>query len=80
MVKLLKSLCIWNSFLLQWSKNQRMVEHARKAMISFLRKSRKLQLPLDLQLQLFDSMKYKLKPKDSFDSKLFVTIATVLVK
>ena len=36
--------------------NQRMVEQARKAMFSVLRKSRKLQLPIDLQLQLFDSM------------------------
>ena len=33
-----------------------MVEQARKAMFSVLRKSQKLQLPIDLQLQLFDSM------------------------
>ena len=36
--------------------NQRIVKQARKAMFSFLRKSRKLQLPIDLQLQLFDSV------------------------
>ena len=36
--------------------NQRLVEQARKAMFSILRKSRKLHLPIDLQLQLFDSM------------------------
>ena len=36
--------------------NQKMVEQARKAMFSVLRKSRKLQLPIDLQLQLFDSI------------------------
>ena len=36
--------------------NQRMVEQARKAMFSVLGKSRKLQLPIDLQLQLFYSM------------------------
>ena len=36
--------------------NQRMVKQARKAMFFELRKSRKLQLPIDLQLQLFDSM------------------------
>ena len=36
--------------------NQRMVEQARKSLFSVLRKSRKLQLPIDLQLQLFDSM------------------------
>ena len=35
---------------------QRMVDQARKAMFSMLRKFRKLQLPIDLQLQLFDSM------------------------
>ena len=34
--------------------NQRLVEQARKAMFSVLRKSRKLHL--DLQLQLFDNM------------------------
>ena len=33
-----------------------MVEQARKAMFSVLMKSRKLQLSIDLQLQLFDSM------------------------
>ena len=33
-----------------------MVDQTRKAMFSILRKSRKLQLPVDLQLQLFDSM------------------------
>ena len=31
-------------------------KQARKAMYSVLSKSRKLQLPIDLQLQLFDSM------------------------
>ena len=36
--------------------NQRMVEQAHKAMFSVFRKSRKLQLSIDLQLQLFDSM------------------------
>ena len=36
--------------------NQRLVEQARKPMFSLLRKSRKLHLPLDLQLQLFDNM------------------------
>ena len=36
--------------------NQRLVEQARKAMVSILRKSRKLHLPIDLQLQLFDGM------------------------
>ena len=36
--------------------NQRMVDQARKAMFSILRKSRKILLPIDLQLQLFDSM------------------------
>ena len=36
--------------------NQRMVEQARKAMFSVLRKSRKLQLAIDLQLQLFYSL------------------------
>ena len=34
--------------------NLRLAEQARKAMFSVLRKSRKLQLPKDLQLQLFD--------------------------
>ena len=38
------------------SKKERLAEQARKAMFSVLRKSRKLQLPIDLQLQLFDSM------------------------
>ena len=33
-----------------------MLEQTRKAMFSVLKKSRKLQLPIDLQLQLFDSM------------------------
>lgn len=32
------------------------MDQARKAMFAILRKSRKLQLPVDLQLQLFDSM------------------------
>ena len=36
--------------------NQRLVEQARKAVLSILKKSRKLHLPIDLQLQLFDSM------------------------
>ena len=36
--------------------NQRLADQARKAMFSVLRKSRKLHLPVDLQLQLFDSM------------------------
>ena len=36
--------------------NQRLVEQARKAMFSILRISRKLHMPKDLQLQLFDSM------------------------
>ena len=36
--------------------NQRLVGQARKAMFSILLKSRKLHLPVDLQLQLFDSM------------------------
>ena len=36
--------------------NQRLVEQARKAVFSILKKSRKLHLPIDLQLQLFDSM------------------------
>ena len=33
-----------------------MVEQARKAMFSVFRKSRKLQLPIDLQLHFFDNM------------------------
>ena len=36
--------------------NQRLVEQAGKAMFSISRKSRKLHLQIDLQLQLFDSM------------------------
>ena len=36
--------------------SQRLADHARKAMFSVLRKSRKLQLTDDLQLQIFDSM------------------------
>ena len=36
--------------------NQRMVDQARKAVLSILRKSGKVQLPIVLQLQLFDSM------------------------
>ena len=36
--------------------NQRRVEQARKAIFSILKKSCKLHLPIDLQLQLFDSM------------------------
>ena len=38
------------------NNNRRLAEQARKAMFSVLRKSRKLQLPVDLQIQLFDSM------------------------
>ena len=37
-------------------KNQRMVEQVHKTMFSALRKSQKLQPPIDLQLQFFDSM------------------------
>ena len=36
--------------------NKGLADQARKAMFSLLRKSRKLHLPVDLQLQLFDSM------------------------
>lgn len=36
--------------------NQRLADCARKAMFAVLRKSRKLHLPVDLQLQLFDSI------------------------
>ena len=36
--------------------NQRLIDQARKAMFSVLRKSHKLQIPVDLQLQLFDNM------------------------
>ena len=36
--------------------NQRLVEQAGKAIFSILKKSRKLHLPIALQLQLFDSM------------------------
>lgn len=36
--------------------NQRLADRARKAMFAVLRKSRKLHLPVDLQLQLFDSI------------------------
>ena len=36
--------------------NQRLYDQARKAMFAGLSKSRKLHLPVDIQLQLFDSM------------------------
>ena len=36
--------------------NQRLYDQARKAMFAVLSKSRKLHLPVDIQLQLFDSM------------------------
>ena len=36
--------------------NKHLFDQARKAMFAVLRKSRKLQLPVDNQLQLFDSM------------------------
>lgn len=36
--------------------NQRLFDQARKAMFSVLKKSRKLQLPIDIQLQMFDTM------------------------
>ena len=36
--------------------NKRLYDQARKAMYAVLRKSRNLQLPVDMQLQLFDSM------------------------
>ena len=36
--------------------NQRLVDKARKALFAKLRKSRKLHLPIDIQLQLFDSV------------------------
>ena len=36
--------------------SRRLADQARKAMFSVLKRSRKLQLPVDLQLQLFDSM------------------------
>ena len=36
--------------------NQRLVERARKSMFAVLRKSRKMYLPVDIQLQLFDSI------------------------
>ena len=38
------------------SKNQRLDDQARIAMFAVLSKSRKLHLPFDIQLQLFDSM------------------------
>ena len=38
-------------------KNEKqLIDQARKAMFSLVRKARKLFLPLDLQLHLFDSM------------------------
>ena len=36
--------------------SRRLADQARKAMFSVLKKSRKLQLPVDLQLQLFDNI------------------------
>ena len=36
--------------------NQRLFDQARKAMFSVLKKSRKLLLPIDIQLQMFDTM------------------------
>ena len=36
--------------------NQRLYDQARKAMFAVLSKSRKLHLPVDIQLQLLDSM------------------------
>ena len=38
------------------SNNQRLFDQARKAMFSVLKKSRKLQLPVDIQLQMFDTL------------------------
>ena len=55
-------LCTWALF---FSSNGRFIDNnrrraeqarARKAMFSVLRKLRKLQLPVDLQIHLFDSM------------------------
>ena len=41
----------------RFSKNiKRLFDQAHKAMFSVPRKSRKLQLPVDIQLQLFDSI------------------------
>ena len=36
--------------------NKRLFDQTRKAMFAVLRKSRKLQLPVDIHLQLFNSM------------------------
>ena len=38
------------------SNNQQLFDKARKTMFSILRKSRKLQLPIDIQLQMFDTL------------------------
>ena len=53
------ALCTWVLFFLVMlfiKNSRRLADQARKAMFSVLKKSRKLQLPVDLQLQLFDSM------------------------
>ena len=39
-----------------YKNNKRLYDQARKAMYAVLKKSRNLQLPVDIQLQLFDSM------------------------
>ena len=38
------------------SNNQRLFDQARKAMFSVLKKSRKLQLPVDIQLQMIETL------------------------